>query len=95
MKKEFKLRKGKIVLSLDFLFDTDEELLFKIFSEFLPIKLQIHHGDPIIDRVDYYGFCNKFRELSEGEVIPEYKVEVIETNIDGKTEYEINFNEIK
>ena len=95
MKAEFKSRKGKIVLSLDFLFDTDEELLFKLFSEFLPINLQIHHGDPIIERVDYYGFCNNFREVKEGEVVPEYEVETTETNINGKTEYEINFNEIK
>lgn len=64
--------KGVIKINRDFLFDPDmKKILKELFSRFIPV-----HIDHYFDIYIYSGFCDEFKEIEEGKVIPEYRASI-------------------
>lgn len=67
-----KYKKGLIAISYRFL-DENPDAVLKLFGEIGFLPMRINH-DMIADMVEYAGYSESFRELSEGETIPSYQV---------------------
>ena len=65
-------KRGRIVVGYRFLMANPESVL-RLFSEigFLPIRVE---HDMFCDVVEYAGYSEAFRELSENERIPAYRI---------------------
>ncbi len=77
-----------------FLFEErfDEQKLREFFSNFFPVYADNGHNENFYDSIIYYGYSPHFKELKEGEAIPEYQMQFKE--IDGKVVFE-KMEEIK
>lgn len=71
-------RKGRIFINkVDFYNYLGKGLLNLVFAKFIPMNI----NDSIyFEGITYYGFCEDFDIIEEGEAIPEYKVEINLTN---------------
>lgn len=67
-----KNKRGFIVVDYRFL-DENPDAVLKLFIEIGFLPMRIKH-DMIQDTVEYAGYSDSFRELSMGEVIPNYQV---------------------
>lgn len=65
-----KNRKGIIKINQLFIEDNKEDLL-KVFSKFIPVAMD---ANVLVRQLAYWGYSPEFRELKEGEAIPEYDV---------------------
>jgi hypothetical protein len=83
-------RLGKFRVSTKFI-NTVPEILKMIFSEIIVLQAT---NDFIIECVDYIGVCNKFRELSLNEVIPEYRIDIHQEVVDDVKIYSFTCVEI-
>lgn len=75
-----KNKSGLIVISYRFLGENPGAVL-KLFGEIGFLPMRINH-DMIADTVEYAGYSESFRELSEGEIVPSYRV--LNESKDGK-----------
>ena len=85
---------GRIVIPIDLIEEAmkkpEYSSLAALFAKFIPFK--IDWDNQFIDRtVTYYGFCESFREIPEGSVIPFYTP--IFNIIDGEA-YLLEFTEV-
>jgi hypothetical protein len=62
------MRRGTIRISIDLIND-NIELVHKLFSKFTPV---ITDDNFFTNQITYYGFCDDFREIKSGEIVPEY-----------------------
>lgn len=67
-----KYKRGLVVISYRFL-DEHPDAVLKLFGEIGFLPMRINH-DMIADTVEYAGYSESFRELSEGETIPSYSM---------------------
>lgn len=65
-----KNRKGIIKINQPFI-EHNKEALLKVFSKFIPVNID---ANILICQSVYWGYSPEFRELKEGEAIPEYDV---------------------
>ena len=80
-----KNKKGKIALNRDIVIDNpNKDILGILFSIFYPIHIRISSLMP--DLYIYYGYCEDFRELKEGEDIPEYQITFRRLSVENQTE---------
>ena len=71
--------RGAVVFSREFLTEhPTEEFLKAIFSNFFPVAAENHHKNYMYDKIKMFGYSKHFREISEGEVIPEYEIIIIQ-----------------
>ena len=66
---ELHKRKGMVLFSNDFLKSADSDILSEVFTNFFPISIQKEGWQ---DGTMYFGFCEKFEEIKEFEVVPTY-----------------------
>ena len=71
--KNLKKRRGMVMFRREFLMDNPlEENLREIFSNFFPINSENVHSYYFYDHIKMTGLSKHFRELEEGEKIPQY-----------------------
>ena len=73
---KFKKRMWRVVLSKTILADMGESEMRAIFSVLYPISIESRSIHSIDDHVWYYAYSPMFREVKEGEVVPEYVLTV-------------------
>ena len=70
--------RGMVVFSREFLTEhPTEEFLKAVFSNFFPVATENDHTFYMYDRIKMFGYSQHFREISEGEVTPEYEIVMI------------------
>ena len=80
-----KHRRGKVVLSRQFIYDDpQEEILKPLFENFFPAATEPHHAAGMYNAIIFFGYSPHFREVKEGEVMPEYIAQLYR-NDDGTT----------
>jgi hypothetical protein len=62
---------GIIKMTRQVIYNTDYRELQVIFSRFIPIYIE---NNMVLDLITYYGFCEEFDIVKEGEETPEYKI---------------------
>lgn len=68
-------KRGFIVIDRDTLNkQPTEEFLKLIFSVFFPVAMENYHVYNMYDGLKMYGFSKHFRDVNEGEIIPEYEM---------------------
>ena len=73
-----KNRKGIIKINQPVIEQNKEDLL-EVFRKFIPVTIDINM---LVCQSIYWGYSPEFRELKEGEAIPEYEV-LLTRNEDG------------
>lgn len=63
------MRKGIIEITSE-LYEKDYHIVNKIFQYFKPLKMEY---DPFSDKWKFYGTCDLFDEVNEGEISPTYR----------------------
>lgn len=92
---ELKKRKGILKLDEDII---NEELsdngviLMRLFAEFIPVDLNYNH---LTRKLTYHGYSHMFREIEEGQRIPEYICKVTRTKNKFGDKYTVVFEEYK
>ena len=79
--KLLKNRKGIILINSGVLNLLSPEELSTLFGVFFPVRIK-HR---INDTVEYFGFCEQFEQLEEGQITPHYSVQI---NEDGSIRFE-------
>lgn len=86
------LRRGKIEMSKNFIFNPDEQILSVLFGQFFPFAIEPNNNFQPWDNFVYFGYSPLFRIVLEGEVIPMYDV-IFTMHPDGSLS--LVFNETK
>lgn len=94
MESDLKKRRGFFVISKEFIEDNITEEFINVFKNFIPINIQVSNKYLFEDYLKYYGYSTLFRELKEGELIPEYNV-IITRHKDKSKSFSVRFEEIK
>jgi len=87
-----KNKRGIITISEDHFRDIDasEKYLSEVFKGFIPLKIDFDWNGRL-----FYGYHNSFDEIKEGELVPYYTVNVLETaSFIGDKEYIISFERV-
>lgn len=67
------------------------KLLEHFFKDFFPVNVEYNHFD---DNFIYYGYSSQFKEIQEGEKIPEYMAMITIHQSLGYDLYTVKFKEI-
>ena len=74
-------RRGKIVLSRNFLIDNpNEQELLELFSNFFPVACNNNHSHGFYHEVEFHGYSPHFIEIEQNDPCPEYRVVFISTD---------------
>jgi hypothetical protein len=72
-------RRGMIKFSRELLTENPtEDILKVIFSNFYPVAIENDHSFNMYGKLKMFGYSPHFREVTEGEVPPEYEIIIIE-----------------
>ena len=71
---DLKKRRGRIVITREVLDDPNEKALRAMFLNFFPVATENNHDYNMYGAVTFYGYSPHFREVEEGELMPEYIV---------------------
>ena len=70
--------RGIIVFSREYLTEhPTEEFMKAVFSNFFPVATENDHSFNMYDKIKMYGYSQHFREISEGEIAPEYEIVMV------------------
>lgn len=68
-------RKGFIIFDREFLTKNPcEGYLKEVFNNFFPVATKIVHEFSLYEKIKMFGFSRHFREVKEGEAIPQYDI---------------------
>ena len=71
--------RGVVVFSREILTEhPTEEIMKAVFSNFFPVATENDHSFNMYAKIKMYGYSQHFREINEGEVIPEYEIVMIQ-----------------
>lgn len=91
---DLKNRKGSVKIRKKLIDDALKDvnkLLEHFFKDFFPVNMEYCHFD---DNFIYYGYSSQFKEIQEGEEIPEYNAMITIDESLGFELYTVKFKEI-
>lgn len=83
-------RKGRVIMSREFILNQNEQTLREIFCNFFPIAINTYHDLTYYDSIEYLGVSPHFDIVEIGCACPRYQI-TLHYNEDGSVKFQ-SFN---